>query len=86
MQGGVLPVVFGHCIIVPLAHVVCTRDLDEDALAEITRFKLGLEKMCAAKVRKHTTVGYLSFGPIEKYFMFFVTSACTRPLSACTAH
>lgn len=43
----------------PLAHVVCTRDLDEDALAEITRFKLGLEKMCAAKVCHDSVVWQL---------------------------
>jgi hypothetical protein len=28
-----------------MAHVVCTRDLDEDALNEITKFKLALEAM-----------------------------------------
>ncbi len=40
------------------------------------------------------TTGYLSFGPIEKIFMFSVTLACARrtgarqarPLSACTTH
>ncbi len=41
----------------------------------------------------HADVGYLSFGPIEKYYAF-ITSACARrtgarqarPLSACTTH
>jgi hypothetical protein len=44
-QNGSLPVVFGHCVIVPMSHAVCTRDLDEDALNEITKFKLALEAM-----------------------------------------
>lgn len=50
-QGGALPIVFGHCCIVPLAHVVSIRDCDEETLAEITRFKLGVEQMCKAMVR-----------------------------------
>ncbi len=29
-----------------------------------------------------TTVGYLSFGPIENNIMFFVTSACARRTGA----
>jgi hypothetical protein len=32
------------------------------------------------------TAGCLSFGPIEIFFMFSVTSACASPVSACTTH
>ncbi len=34
------------------------------------------------RTHKNTTMGYLSFGPIEKYFMFVATSACARRTGA----
>ncbi len=40
------------------------------------------KQVCSREGGAETTVGYLSFGPIERYIMFFVTSACSRRTGA----
>jgi diadenosine tetraphosphate (Ap4A) HIT family hydrolase len=50
-------VVPGHCVIVPLEHIVSIRDADEQVRREIARFQDALEKVGEAQVSALTRDG-----------------------------
>ncbi len=75
-----------HCRSGNYTPAVCVHALKGLALPRVNLYgEFALAGLCSTRAAApvflaHTvvTVGYLSFGPIEKYIMFLVTSACAR--------